>query len=115
MNSVMRKEIARAKLNEDAFNMVLVEVFLASAAAGILAASCWVFGAVLLALLIVLGFRRIAIGLVVLLSLVWGVIGALIGFWAGSVIAWVLLAILVLQHHFGIGDFRVVVASRKVG
>lgn len=93
MHSDIRKQIARAKLSEEAFGVIVGEIFLVSAGAGFLAGSWWVFGTALLALLIGFGFRRVAICLVVVFSLIWGVIGALLGLLADLTIASVLLAI----------------------
>lgn len=94
MQNEVRRGVTQAKLNEDAANWFLAEIFLAAAGIGFWAKSWWVFGGVLFALLIASWIPRLAAILAVGFTLFWAAVGWEIGRSIGNLGASVVLAIL---------------------
>lgn len=89
----IRKGITTAKLNEDNSNILFGEIALISIFIGLGSKSWWWGGGIFLALIIALNIRPVAIILMLILSVCWGMIGYGIGTLFDTTGAMVVLAL----------------------
>lgn len=97
----VRKGMTEAKFNEENASILFGEIGLIAIGLGLFAQSWWVFGGVLLGLLLAILIPGIAIVLMVAFSLAWGAIGYAIGTLFDSFGASVVLCI--IGFLFGLG------------
>ena len=94
MHNDVRKGITNAQFNEDNSNILFFEIMILAAIAGIATESWWVFGGTFLGLTASLFIKPLAIVIIVLLSLAWGLAGYGIGTLFETIEASIVLAIL---------------------
>jgi hypothetical protein len=90
----VRKGMTNARFNEKNINILSGEIIIVATIAGVMYKSWWVFGVVLLALIIGIVIPRIAIFLAIGFSIAWGIIGYSVGNWFGSSGASLVLAMI---------------------
>lgn len=91
----VRRGITQAKFNEDASNWLFFEIFFISLILGLISKSWWVFGGLLFGMMGLLFSRKMAIILMIALTIFWAFVGYTIGaYWGFS--ASVVLAALAL-------------------
>lgn len=89
----VRRGVSQAELNEDAANIFYGEIMFIAIIAGIYMKSWWVFGGLLIGMLMMMSFRITAILLCTVLTIAWGIIGWKIGSIFGNGANWVLSVI----------------------
>lgn len=94
MSSEVRKGVTNANFNEEQSNIFIIEVFVISIAAGVYYSSWWVFGGVLLGLIIAVFIKILSVPLMLAFSACWGYIGYMIGNYFESSSASIVLAII---------------------
>jgi len=102
LSSNVRKGITNAKFNEENSRILFGEIAILSILIGGLSSSWWVFGAVFLGLIAALYVQKLAVILMVAFSLVWGLIGFVIGSMFDSTAASIVLSVLAFLIGFGI-------------
>lgn len=80
----VRKGVTNAKFNEEQSNVLMIEIMIISIGFGLFTQSWWGFGGILIALMMSMHIPFIAIPLMVVLSVGWGIIGYGIGSLFGS-------------------------------
>ena len=79
MSSEVRKGVSNAHFNEEQSSIFIVEVFVISIVAGLYYSSWWVFGGVLLGLIIAVFIKILSVPLMLAFSIVLAIIGFLAG------------------------------------
>lgn len=98
----VRKGMTNARFNEEQMGILSGEIAIIAIVAGIYTKSWLIFGATFVGLAAALAFPIVAIPLMVLLSIGWGVIGYSIGSLVGSKDASVVLGIIGLLAGLGV-------------
>ena len=94
MSSEVRKGVSNAHFNEEQSSIFIIEVFVISIVAGLYYSSWWVFGGVLLGLIIAVFIKILSVPLTLAFSACWGYIGYMIGSYFESRSASIVLAII---------------------
>lgn len=97
----VRRGITNAKFNEENRGLLIGEIILISIVLGVWKQSWWVFGGVFFGLLIALSIKPLAAIICFTLSLLWGLIGVLIGGIIGSNAATVVLGLIGFMAGLG--------------
>ncbi|WP_217511854.1 hypothetical protein [Vibrio metschnikovii] len=98
----VRKGVTNAKFNEEQSGILFGEMTIISIVIGLYAQSWWIFGITLAGLIIALFIPIIAIPLMVVLSIGWGIIGYGIGALFGSTGASVVIGIIGFVAGIGV-------------
>ena len=98
----VRKGMTNAKFNEEQSGILFGEIFIISSGLGLYTQSWWIFGTTFIGLIIALFIPAIAIPLMIILSIGWGIIGFGIGAIFGSTGASVVLGIIGLLAGLGV-------------
>lgn len=98
----VREGVTKAKFNKENSKVLFGEIFLISVGVGFYYKSWWAFGGTLLGLIIASFIKPIAILLMILLALGWGLVGYFIGAFFNSLPASVVLGIVGLLAGGGL-------------
>lgn len=93
-SAAVRKGMTQAKFNDENSSIMIGEMMLISAVAGLAASSWWWFGGVFLGFVVAMSIRPLAKVLAFVLSLGWGIVGYGIGMVFDSQAASVVLGLL---------------------
>ena len=97
----VRKGMTNAQFNEKQSGILMTEIFIIAVVCGLYFTSWWVFGGVLLGLIIGLFIPQVAIPFIILLSVGWGAVGYGIGSMFGSTGASIVLGVIGLLAGVG--------------
>ncbi len=101
----VRRGHTQAEFNDTASNWLFFEVLFLAVAAGLTTSSWWVFGGCILGMLIMTWVRKLAIVLVIILTLLWTVIAFAVGLnfwgWGAALVLGVLALLITAGLHMG--------------
>ncbi|KFN07239.1 MULTISPECIES: hypothetical protein [Paenibacillus] len=92
----VRRGVTQAKFNDTASNWLYGEIFVISVAIIIFTGSWVLFGISLIGMIVLTVIRRLAVVLMVLLSLFWAIIGGVIGLHLGGIAAAIVIGVIAL-------------------